>query len=121
MNKSIFCLGEGDFSDTMELLGKEGTVVFVDPPYPGGFDMYTSGGFPWEQQIKLRDAVACAQSRGALVYVCNRDTPEIRALYEGVLTPIALQHVHVVNSDGERRKARVGEVFLVPEAFANAV
>jgi DNA adenine methylase len=77
-----------DFEKTLERAGP-GDFVFVDPPYTvkhnlNGFLKYNDKIFSWADQVRLRDAVARAAKRGALLLVTNANHASIQELYEGV-------------------------------------
>jgi DNA adenine methylase len=66
----------------------EGDFVFVDPPYTvrhnvNGFVKYNQNIFAWEDQVRLRDALRRATSRGAFFAMTNADHKSIRDLYAG--------------------------------------
>jgi DNA adenine methylase len=63
--------------------------IFVDPPYTvrhntNGFVKYNQNIFAWEDQIRLRDALVRAASRGARFALTNADHESIRELYKGI-------------------------------------
>lgn len=65
-----------------------GDFVFADPPYTvrhkhNGFVKYNEQLFEWDDQIRLRNAIARAKSRGVQVLVSNADHESIRELYSG--------------------------------------
>ena len=67
---------------------KAGDLVFVDPPYTvkhdnNGFIKYNDKLFGWNDQVRLRDAVERARSRGARIIVTNADHYSIKELYKG--------------------------------------
>ena len=73
-----------DFGDILGACGK-GDLAFVDPPYTvkhnmNGFVKYNETLFSWEDQVRLRDAVVSATSRGAKIIVTNADHPSVRTL-----------------------------------------
>lgn len=77
-----------DFSDVLRECGR-GDLVFIDPPYTvkhnsNGFVKYNEKLFSWHDQVRLRDEVVGAISRGARVIVTNADHSTVRALYRGV-------------------------------------
>src|SRR5205085_930850 len=78
----------GDFEEPIAM-ARSGDVVFADPPYTvahnyNGFVKYNDAIFSWDDQVRLRDCLALAVSRGAIVFVTNADHPSIRQLYEGI-------------------------------------
>lgn len=93
-----------DFETTIDA-ADAGDFVFVDPPYTvkhneNGFVKYNDQIFSWDDQVRLRDAVARASQRGAKVLVTNANHASIRELYRGVgsLQPIARSSVLAANS-----------------------
>lgn len=77
-----------DFEETLEM-SSVGDFVFVDPPYTAahnnnGFLKYNQRIFSWQDQERLRDAVARAMRRGAQVLVTNANHESIRTLYQGL-------------------------------------
>jgi len=77
-----------DFESTLDS-ARHGDFVFVDPPYTvkhnlNGFVKYNDKIFQWADQIRLRDAVVRAATRGAMVLVTNANHQSIREIYEDV-------------------------------------
>ena len=105
------------FDRALELIPLEGTIVFLDPPYHGAWAQYTAGGFDWDDQVRLAAAARRVLEAGGLPYVCNSDTEEVRALYEGLLQPIEVRAPRAINSDGGGR-GEVAELLLVPPGMA---
>jgi DNA adenine methylase len=66
-----------DFDRVIEKYDGEGTVFFVDPPYPGR-ERYYNGGFKPTDHLRLRDVLISVAGRWLLTYA---DAPEIRELY----------------------------------------
>jgi DNA adenine methylase len=102
-----------DFADTMRRAG-EGDLVFVDPPYTvrhniNGFLKYNQKLFTWDDQIRLRDEVISAQSRGAKVVVSNAAHESVKALYEGVGHIRVLERASVISgkNSGRRREQEI--------------
>jgi DNA adenine methylase len=100
--KTTVLLDSDDFKKTSEILksasivtsdfensiaaAREGDVVFCDPPYTvrhknNGFVKYNEDLFVWNDQIRLRDCLRDAKSRGARVFVTNADHSSLRELY----------------------------------------
>jgi len=78
----------GDFDSVISRAGV-GDFVFVDPPYTvkhnfNGFVKYNESIFSWEDQVRLRDSVVSAASRGAKVIVTNACHDSIKDIYSGV-------------------------------------
>lgn len=61
-------------------LMREGTVVYVDPPYLGGFTQYCAEGFDDGDQLDLVRACADWSRRGAAVIYSQANVPLARAL-----------------------------------------
>jgi len=75
-----------DFDKTIAEAGK-GDLVFADPPYTtahnmNGFIKYNQNIFSWQDQVRLRDALFAAASRGARVVLTNADHESIKELYD---------------------------------------
>ncbi|WP_297920923.1 Dam family site-specific DNA-(adenine-N6)-methyltransferase [Metallibacterium sp.] len=80
-------LKHGDFKKSIDAAGS-GDLLFVDPPYTvkhnhNGFIKYNDKIFSWEDQIRLRDSLVRADSRGAMVVMTNANHASVRDLYEG--------------------------------------
>jgi DNA adenine methylase len=63
-----------------------GDVVFADPPYTvrhqyNGFVKYNEKLFSWDDQIRLRDSLLRAKTRGVSVLLTNADHESVRDLY----------------------------------------
>jgi len=77
-----------DFETTIDA-AEGGDFVFVDPPYTvkhneNGFVKYNDRIFSWDDQVRLKNAVARASQRGAKVLVTNANHTSIRELYRDV-------------------------------------
>lgn len=89
-----------DFEECINTAGA-GDLVFADPPYTvkhnyNGFVKYNETLFTWEDQIRLRDAVAAAHSRGATVLVTNANHKTIRQLYKGIGRMTVIKRASVI-------------------------
>lgn len=76
-----------DFEKTIEGAGK-GDFVYVDPPYTvahnfNGFLKYNDHIFSWDDQVRLRNSLDDAASRGARIVVSNANHSSIKELYAG--------------------------------------
>ena len=76
-----------DVSDWMLLDIREGSNIYIDPPYikdrDGGFTQYIKGGFEMEQQITLIERLkAICQIKDVSVAVSNHNTPHTQELYK---------------------------------------
>lgn len=96
-----------DFEESISE-AQQGDFLFVDPPYTvrhnmNGFIKYNENIFSWNDQIRLRDAVAGAISRGAAVVVTNADHDSVRELYENVCDYRSVARASVLASETARR------------------
>jgi DNA adenine methylase len=96
-----------DFEPVINRAGA-GDFLFVDPPYTvkhnvNGFIKYNEQLFSWEDQVRLRDAVARACARGAAVVMTNADHQSVRDLYSDVLAYSAVERHSVLAGEASRR------------------
>jgi DNA adenine methylase len=96
-----------DFEATIDL-AQNGDFVFVDPPYTvkhnlNGFVKYNDHIFSWTDQVRLRDAVARAASRGAMVLVTNANHHSIREIYEQIGDHTVLSRASILASSSTHR------------------
>lgn len=87
-----------------------GDFIFVDPPYTvrhntNGFVKYNQNIFAWEDQIRLRDALVRAASRGASFALTNADHSSIRELYEGIGNQTSLGRYSVIAGKSSYRSS----------------
>lgn len=104
-----------DFEETIDEASR-GDFIFVDPPYTvkhnlNGFVKYNDRIFSWADQVRLRDAVARATSRGALVMVLNANHASIRELYADLGEQLPLTRASVLAADASFR-AKVEELVV---------
>ena len=104
-----------DFETTLSR-ASEGDLVYVDPPYTvkhnhNGFCKYNEDIFSWEDQIRLKTAVAAAIERGAKVVVSNADHTSVRDLYQGVGRLKTIGRKSVISGNAQHR-GEVGEVLI---------
>jgi len=104
-----------DFEDVIELAGRD-DLVYVDPPYTishsdNGFIKYNEKLFDWEDQVRLRDALMRARSRGAKVVVSNAYHQSIKQLYDGLFTLVELSRFSRISGKNSGRKA--GQEYLI--------
>ena len=64
----------------------EGDFVYFDPPYipisaTSAFTSYTSEGFTYEDQVRLRDTFKMLDERGAYLMLSNFSNPLVEELY----------------------------------------
>lgn len=96
-----------DFEATIDLT-TEGDFVFVDPPYTvkhnfNGFVKYNDHIFSWTDQVRLRDAVARAAGRGAMVLVTNANHHSIREIYEDIGAQTVLTRASILAASSANR------------------
>lgn len=88
---------------------RKGDAVFVDSPYHGTFDAYVSSGFPEAAHAELAVTLEyLAVEVGAIVFMTNADTPEVREWYSWVASSprggiVPTAELHSVNRDGGGR------------------
>jgi DNA adenine methylase len=78
----------GDFEAVVDQ-AREGDFIFVDPPYTvkhnsNGFLRYNERIFSWQDQLRLRNALLRAATRGCSITVTNADHESVRALYRSI-------------------------------------
>lgn len=93
-------LVSGDFESVISR-ASVGDFVFVDPPYTvkhnyNGFVKYNESIFSWDDQLRLRDSVKSAASRGAKILVTNACHDSIREIYEDVGELIVVDRASVI-------------------------
>lgn len=98
-----------DFEETIAQ-ATEGDLVFADPPYTvahnnNGFIKYNEKIFSWGDQIRLRDALRAAKSRGAKVIVTNAYHESVRDLYSDGFTLHEVPRQSVISGQSRGRKA----------------
>ncbi|WP_417317444.1 DNA adenine methylase [Emcibacter sp.] len=97
----------GDFEVAIDQAGS-GDFLFVDPPYTvkhnlNGFIKYNETLFSWDDQIRLRDAVAGAVERGAKVLLTNAYHESVMELYRDIGDLIKLSRASVISGKAEGR------------------
>jgi DNA adenine methylase len=83
-----------------------GWVVYLDPPYTGGFVDYTPEGWSSDDDIELYEAVRNAAQRGARVILSQPDTEWARDCCASLLKGWQVDQLEVgrpINSDGQGR------------------
>ena len=105
----------GDFAESL-CNATEGDFVYVDPPYTvqhntNGFLKYNEKIFSWSDQIRLKDQVVAAASRGAAVIVSNAAHQSVIELYEGVGSITKLSRASVL-SGGIKGRGRYEEILV---------
>jgi DNA adenine methylase len=97
-----------DFEKTLEL-SERGDFVFIDPPYItahnfNGFIKYNEKIFSWNDQIRLRDAIASARKRGVKILMSNADHPSIEKLYAGLGHTRSIERASVIAGTSNYRQ-----------------
>ena len=93
----------GSFDDFFRVLF-EGAFVFADPPYDGTFVDYSSGGFSWNDQVRL--AKVLAQYNGPVV-ATNQATERVLKLYTELgFTVEVVDAPRRISSNGNREPAK---------------
>jgi DNA adenine methylase len=93
------------------------TVVYFDPPYlpltdTANFSNYTTGGFSYDDQVRLRDLMISLYEQGAKVIVSNHDTEVARELYSSATNIYSFDVGRFIAAKGTSRKA-VKEILAV--------
>jgi DNA adenine methylase len=103
-----------DFEHAVRRSCNPGDFVYFDPPYvplkTTSFVGYTSDGFGYQEQVRLRDLALHLKSMDVHVMISNSDTPSTRQLYAG----FELHEVKArrsINSNGADR-GKVGELII---------
>ena len=104
-----------DFEKTLGDAG-QGDLVYVDPPYTAnhnhnGFGKYNEEIFSWDDQLRLKRAVAEAVARGAKVAVSNADHSSIAELYENVGRIDSIRR-HSVISGSAKYRGEIREILI---------
>lgn len=94
---------------------RKGDLVYFDPPYvpvsaSANFTGYTSGGFDYKDQVRLRDLAWSKRERGVHVILSNADVPLVRELY-AKFDIHAVEARRNINSDAGKR-GKVGETII---------
>lgn len=108
-----------DFQQCMQHL-REGDVVYCDPPYvplthTACFTDYHTGGFGWDDQLKLIQLAKDLADHGVQVVISNHDTTQIRKLYKQAGAMITRFQVRRTISADTDNRGRVGELLAVFE------
>lgn len=86
---------------------KQGDFVYFDPPYhplskTARFTDYTTGGFSFDDQVRLARAFRRLSGRGVRMMLSNSCTPEIKELYED-FSIHTVPAKRFINCKGEKR------------------
>nr|WP_305038056.1 Dam family site-specific DNA-(adenine-N6)-methyltransferase [Neorhizobium galegae] len=96
---------------------KSDDLVYVDPPYTvqhnfNGFLKYNENIFSWSDQVRLRDAVIFAASKGARVVVSNAAHSSVIDLYAGIGETHFVKRNSVLAASSARR-GEVDEIMVI--------
>ena len=85
LNNNNIRILNGDFEKALKDVC-EGDFVYFDPPYipisaTSAFTSYTSEGFTYEDQVRLRDTFKMLDERGAYLMLSNSSSPLVEELY----------------------------------------
>jgi DNA adenine methylase len=108
------CIVYGSFMHTMVVSAvKQGDLVYMDPPYLGGFVGYTSRGWTLEDVQNLAARMVQLVDRGATVIVSQPDRPQVRAAFDHTGFEIVQTSApRPINSRGAGR-GNVGELIII--------
>lgn len=91
---------EMECSDFDRLQLRENDLVYADPPYDDAFTDYSSGGFGWQDQVRLANWLA---SHPGPVIVTNHATERILNIYrERGFDVTTVEAPRRINSSGDR-------------------
>lgn len=101
----------------------QGDLVFVDPPYTvkhnlNGFVKYNEKIFTFEDQIRLRDSLNRALTRGVDVIVSNADHVSIKDLYENFGSIISVGRKSSISGNIKSRGS-TSELLILSPSLAN--
>ncbi len=82
--------------------------LFVDPPYTvkhnlNGFVKYNDKLFSWDDQIRLRNCIDNAVSRGVKVLLTNADHESVRDLYKGIGEMTSRERLSIISGNVNAR------------------
>ena len=102
------CMGNADQDD----------VIYCDPPYiplteTACFTDYHTGGFNWQDQLRLAKISCELAGRGVQIVISNHDTKRIRDLYKEAGATISRFEVRRMISADTANRAKVGELIAV--------
>lgn len=87
---------------------KHNDFLFVDPPYTvkhnsNGFIKYNERIFSWDDQIRLRNSIVRAVSRGVKVLMSNANHESLHELYHGIGECFVLQRKSIISGSSTGR------------------
>lgn len=75
-----------DWQDCVDRYDRQGTVMYIDPPYPGNGCNYSHNMRDWDAHQLLSDRLSCTQCKWIL---SSYDKPEVHALFAAYnFTPV---------------------------------
>lgn len=106
-----------DFEETVRR-ARMGDLIFADPPYTvahnlNGFVKYNQNIFSWEDQVRLRDCLVSAASRGAKVVVTNADHHTVRELYRETASYHSVERHSVIAGASRDRRPTSEAIFTI--------
>jgi len=93
-------IAAGDFTSLW--LPEAGDLWFFDPPYDGKFSGYGGGWHAERDLTRLATFARMVVEKGGRAFVCNSDTPQVRAAFEGAVFHPISGRTSVSQSSGER-------------------
>jgi DNA adenine methylase len=96
-----------DFEKTIDL-AQAGDFIFADPPYTvkhnlNGFIKYNEKIFSWDDQVRLKNSLLRATSRGVQVLATNADHQSVRELYADDFEMRAIERASILSGKAEFR------------------
>jgi len=122
MQRFLLAAGRAEFvhTDFQQCMNntRAGDVVYCDPPYvpltnTACFTDYHTGGFNWDDQLKLITLARDLAARGIQVVISNHDTVLLRKLYRQAGATITGFQVRRTISADSGNRGRVGELLAV--------
>ncbi|MCY4260513.1 MAG: DNA adenine methylase [Rhodobacteraceae bacterium] len=106
-----------DFEAVIDRAGS-GDFIFADPPYTtahnvNGFVKYNQRIFSWEDQIRLKEAIVRAASRGAKTCLTNADHQSVRCLYDDVASFQRMKRCSVMAGNAQYRRPTSEGLYIV--------
>jgi DNA adenine methylase len=89
---------------------RAGDLLFVDPPYTvqhnnNNFVKYNEKLFRWEDQVRLKECLVAAKSRGANIVLTNAYHDSVRRLYSDLGESFCLTRASIIAADAKNRGA----------------
>ncbi|WP_445373003.1 DNA adenine methylase [Methylomonas sp. HW2-6] len=96
-----------DFEETIDK-AVSGDLIFADPPYTvkhnyNGFIKYNDSLFSWDDQVRLRDSLLRAKSRGVKIFATNAYHTSIHELYQNDFNLDSLTRASVLAGSSSHR------------------